>query len=938
MRFVNFSYAKLVAGYQRIAGLPAVGSGCIEVYGKETTTRRPNPLARRLHRALIFAATTLGVFAFSGSPAFAAAPVVAGEESSAYVSSSGASLQARVDPEGSSTTYSFEYGTNSASGKLTPVGDAGSGTGTIAVESQLQGLSAGTLYHYRVLASNTLGETAAGPDETFTTQPEGSEFVLPDERQWELVSPPNHEGSIEAIADEYGVIQASENGDAITYASENPLVGEPHGNRALEPSQNLARRGTEGWSSEDITTPNNDVGVFTLGHDTEYKLFSPDLSLGFVEPRGETPLAPPVLPGETQGATIYLRNNSQCAPTPTESIPGTCYLALATKANTMPGSQISEPEGKGGRHPEFEGASPDLSHIVFEDTEPLLEGAGGEDLYEWAGGKLALVSVLPGNTGSAPGYLGLGKYWVVRHAVSNNGSRVIWHDGGQLYLRDMSKRETVEVDAPEPGGEGGSDADFQTASSDGSKIFFTDTARLTANSSASVGESAADLYVYEVTSGEGEPLAGRLTNLSADPNFTGDGERAAVQGEVLGASENGGYVYFVANGILGNAAEHGIGAEGNCRGVKPGRTCYLYVEHNDGSGWEAPKFIATLSSEDFSDWNPELSYLTSLTSRVSPNGQWLAFMSDQRLTGYDNTDLNSGEADEEVYLFNAKSDKLVCASCNPTGERPTGVYDPSGEEATVPRRPALLVDGRRTWEGRWLAGSVPGWTTDELDAAPYQSRYLSNNGRLFFDSADGLVPADVNGKEDVYELEPAGVGGCTPTVADASWVYVPSENGCVGLISSGTSSQETAFLDASTIGGRDSEGAEGAGDVFFLTTSQLTSADEGSTYQIYTAHECNTGSPCTSQAAPAVSPACNNEASCKPAPETQPSIYGAPSSGTSLSGLGNFAPASVPSQAPATIKPKPKTVKCKKTQKLNHGKCISKKKPKAKKTNRRAGR
>ena len=44
------------------------------------------------------------------------------------------------------------------------------------------------------------------------------------------------------------------------------------------------------------------------------------------------------------------------------------------------------------------------------------------------------------------------------------------------------------------------------------------------------------------------------------------------------------------------------------------------------------------------------------------------------------------------------------------------------------------------------------------------SRYLSNSGRLFFDSADALVPQDVNGKEDVYEYEPPGEGSCTESV------------------------------------------------------------------------------------------------------------------------------------------------------------------------------
>jgi hypothetical protein len=40
----------------------------------------------------------------------------------------------------------------------------------------------------------------------------------------------------------------------------------------------------------------------------------------------------------------------------------------------------------------------------------------------------------------------------------------------------------------------------------------------------------------------------------------------------------------------------------------------------------------------------------------------------------------------------------------------------------------------------------------------YQSRRLSDGGRVFFNSDDGLVPQDVNGMEDVYEWEREGVG------------------------------------------------------------------------------------------------------------------------------------------------------------------------------------
>ncbi len=142
--------------------------------------------------------------------------------------------------------------------------------------------------------------------------------------------------------------------------------------------------------------------------------------------------------------------------------------------------------------------------------------------------------------------------------------------------------------------------------------------------------------------------------------------------------------------------------------------------------------------------------------------------------------------------------------------------------------------------------------------ADYQSRYLSNNGRLFFDSPDGLVPAAVNHKEDVYEFEPQGAGSCQSTVGRAGEVFEAGAGGCVGLISSGTSSQESAFLDASAKGGRDGEGEEGGGDVFFMTTSQLAPQDEDHAYDIYDAHECTVSSPCVSPPSSAVPPPCTS--------------------------------------------------------------------------------
>ena len=74
----------------------------------------------------------------------------------------------------------------------------------------------------------------------------------------------------------------------------------------------------------------------------------------------------------------------------------------------------------------------------------------------------------------------------------------------------------------------------------------------------------------------------------------------------------------------------------------------------------------------------------------------------------------------------------------------------------------------------WLAADIPAWdelSNTEKGLATYQWRYLTNDGRLFFNSFDSLVAQDTNGKADVYEYEPSGIGSCTsssPTFGERS--------------------------------------------------------------------------------------------------------------------------------------------------------------------------
>jgi hypothetical protein len=83
------------------------------------------------------------------------------------VSPNGANISGTVDPRGLPTSYEFDIGTDTTYGSRV-FGEVGSGTQPSTLTLGLQGLAAGTLYHYRLVATNRYG-TVYGADETFTT-------------------------------------------------------------------------------------------------------------------------------------------------------------------------------------------------------------------------------------------------------------------------------------------------------------------------------------------------------------------------------------------------------------------------------------------------------------------------------------------------------------------------------------------------------------------------------------------------------------------------------------------------------------------------------------------------------------------------------------------------------------------------------------------------
>jgi hypothetical protein len=362
---------------------------------------------------------------------------------------------------------------------------------------------------------------------------------------------------------------------------------------------------------------------------------------------------------------------------------------------------------------------------------------------------------------------------------------------------------------------------------------------------------------------------------------------------VLGANEAGTALYVTSERVLTEAAN----PSGEKAGTGEGNV-FLLKEAPAGAGWSA-SFVATLSSTDekgyaFGFGSGTHQHLEDAAVRVSPNGEYFAFMTDRSLkimsghgvTSYDNRDAASGVPDEEVYLYHASPEgasagKLVCASCNPTGARPVGQQDTG-------KYPGLAMDANHGWvpaEGEntgWLAATIPGWNENyhtvekpyggitSYYAPLYDPRELSNSGRLFFTTSDGLVPQDVNGRDDVYEYEPAGLGSCPA-----------GEAGCVALISSGTGSGDSIFVDASATGD----------DVFFTTEQSLVPADNDPATDMYDAHVCSAEVPCLPVSS-AVSPPCDATDSCRAAQALQPGVFN-PSGSATFNGAGNLHAVSV---------------------------------------------
>lgn len=550
----------------------------------------------------------------------------------------------------------------------------------------------------------------------------GSGF-LPHDRAWEMVSPPDKNGGdIAAVPTR---TQGAVGGGAVSFISLTAF-GDAAGMGATAEyvSQRTAAPGTPGWATHS-TLPKvealSENATLTLSLFTSYQgQLSDDLGKGVF--RTFTNLSDD--PNLDQVGGLFLRNDLRTPGPGDLDVLSQC--TACTEPLVFPGFDISV----------FTvlDATPDFGHVLFEakyhltdDAPPqgpacLSVGAGCRPLlYEWDHGTLRYVAILPDAEGGGPAirsYGGVGQGGrLTPRIVSDDGSRIFFtvppgggQADGRLYMREdhvstawISESERTDCagdpscggdDTPNPALDPGGEmpVQYQTASTDGSRVFFTSREMLT-DAAAGGGDN---LYMYDATLPDSNPH-----NLSL--------VASSISG-FAGASEDGTRLYYFSE--LGDSS---------------GR--HAVMAWHDGQATSIGEIGGSDSKADSIAVGA-----TGLESRVSRDGRSFMFAATEGegLTGYDHggpgvpgcEGLEGNSRCSEVYLYRAATDTVVCASCNP-----------SGAPATADAGISLGIQGQ---------GGIA--TGKQISQA------LSEDGtRVFFTSGERLVPGDLNGsRRDAY--------------------------------------------------------------------------------------------------------------------------------------------------------------------------------------------
>lgn len=478
---------------------------------------------------------------------------------------------------------------------------------------------------------------------------------LPDCRAYEQVTPAE-KGDGDIIG-EGNSTKASDAGNALAFDSQFNF-GDATGSGMVGHTTYVARRGPGGWTTHSVTPmPQPAVSQEIFGS-TQVSVFADDLSNAFVWAYD----LPAVTDDTPQRANLYAEDTTTGA------------LRTLSKTQAEPLSLFDF------LNVNFDGYSADGKHIAFfTATNMLPEAAVASSgypnpypkLYKWDDGVLSLAGVLP--DGSLPPSGATVYPENIEGTMSKDGTRLVFNaspDGSapeQLYLH-VDGKPTVWVSEPRRGNGDMTPARgivFEGMTPDGNNVFFSSEEPLVDGDTA----PGPDLYrfTYDPASG-----GGTLTLITNDGQALNTG---GFGGELVGMSNDGRRVYLHESGGTLKLWEEGV----------PGLTT---VDPSAARPISAKEWLTLVASEP--------GY-----GRVSPDGNWLAY-------------IKGGQ----MYLYDHRAQSLACVSCP--------------GDATV----EVTVTNAG---GRSLPGIRP--------------RFLSEAGKVFFTSTASLVPADRNGVADVYEYD-----------------------------------------------------------------------------------------------------------------------------------------------------------------------------------------
>jgi Tol biopolymer transport system component len=535
--------------------------------------------------------------------------------------------------------------------------------------------------------------------------------ALPDNRAYEMVSPPDKSGAVVKFETAGGGVAdtaLSTDGDRALFLSYGAFAG---ATGAVFNGYQADRSASGEWTSKAISPTPDPNG--TLVSDQTAPLDASDDLLTTVFFTSQS-LNPFDSDGVGPGAAVDLY---------TRSPQGTLDWTSRSNSDVVD----SDPSSAS-----YTGRSGDGKHVVFETADPLTQPQSGPPL--------------------APG-------------TSNLYDRYEGHT--YLVNVDSSGAQIGSNGAVAAGGSSGTGSTFPSISADGSEIAFIE-----APGSSTCGLY---LRVHDaetlVVSGSQRTIADPTSACPVYQGISPDGSRVFFSSSVMltdeATSSGGLYEYDVESGALHlRVASTGAFPPTNTPTVSVDGS-RVYFKSTDQLTIDAP--VASQSTYLLD--NGTVRYVNSVSpfyvGVMSKDGGTYAFPSADKLTAFDN------HASVELYVYRAgQTGPVTCISCRPDGGTPTGdaTFTTAGN-STAPRN--VSADGRRIFF-QTPDALTPDDHNDALDVYEYEdgaAHLISpglGGGPAFFASASesghdvmfsttlGLVPEDTDGGTDLYDARVDG--------------------------------------------------------------------------------------------------------------------------------------------------------------------------------------